>query len=180
MARLIHLNGPPGIGKSTISSRYAAAHPGVLNCDIDVLRTLVGGWESDFSGAGALIRPAAVAMIGAYLAGGHDVVVPQLIVRAAVIRAFEATARDAGAEFCEIVLMDDREAAMQRFSRRAGTDEAILAAVEAGGGDRMLTDYYDELLALVSQRPTAIVVASNYGAIDNTYAAVSTALDSSA
>src|SRR6478735_5069207 len=37
MARLIHLNGPPGIGKSTIARRYAADHPGVLVCDNDVL-----------------------------------------------------------------------------------------------------------------------------------------------
>ncbi|MCW2832638.1 MAG: hypothetical protein JWN68_591 [Nocardioides sp.] len=68
MARLIHLNGPPGIGKSTLARRYVADHPGVLNCDIDVLRTLIGGWEGDFGTAGALIRPSALAMIGAYLA----------------------------------------------------------------------------------------------------------------
>ena len=52
MARLLHLNGPPGIGKSTLARRYAAEHHGVLNCDIDVLRTLIGGWEDDFAGAG--------------------------------------------------------------------------------------------------------------------------------
>ena len=57
MSRLIHLNGPPGIGKSTLARRYVAAHAGVLNCDIDVLRTLIGGWKDDFPGAGALIRP---------------------------------------------------------------------------------------------------------------------------
>lgn len=43
VSRLIHLNGPPGIGKSTLARRYVDAHPGVLNCDIDVLRTLIGG-----------------------------------------------------------------------------------------------------------------------------------------
>jgi adenylate kinase family enzyme len=47
VARLIHLNGPPGIGKSTIARRYPAELPGVLNCHIDVLRTLVGGRERD-------------------------------------------------------------------------------------------------------------------------------------
>ncbi len=35
VVRLIHLNGPPGIGKSTTASAFAARHPGVLNLDID-------------------------------------------------------------------------------------------------------------------------------------------------
>jgi adenylate kinase family enzyme len=52
VSRLIHLNGPPGIGKSTLARRYVADHPGVLNCDIDVLRSLIGGWESGFAEAG--------------------------------------------------------------------------------------------------------------------------------
>jgi adenylate kinase family enzyme len=59
VSRLIHLNGPSGIGKSTLARRYVADHPAVLNCDIDVLRTLIGGWDADFQQAGALIRPAA-------------------------------------------------------------------------------------------------------------------------
>ena len=48
MTRLILLNGPPGVGKSTLASRYAAQHPGALRCDIDVLRTMIGGWEDDY------------------------------------------------------------------------------------------------------------------------------------
>ena len=41
MPRLIHLNGPPGIGKSTLAQLYTGEHPGVLNLDIDQLRALV-------------------------------------------------------------------------------------------------------------------------------------------
>ena len=51
-ARLIHLNGPPGIGKSTLARRYAAEHAGVLLCDVDVLRTMIGGWQEDDGAAG--------------------------------------------------------------------------------------------------------------------------------
>ena len=41
MVRLIHLNGPPGIGKSTIASAFADRHPGVLNLDIDRVAAIV-------------------------------------------------------------------------------------------------------------------------------------------
>jgi hypothetical protein len=50
------LAGAPGIGRSTLAGRYVADHPGVLNCDIDVLRTLIGGWGADFAEAWARRR----------------------------------------------------------------------------------------------------------------------------
>ena len=52
MPRLLHLNGPPGIGKSTLARRYVEDHPQTLNCDIDVLRTLIGGGSRTSPGQG--------------------------------------------------------------------------------------------------------------------------------
>ena len=74
MNRLILLNGPPGVGKSTVATRFAAEHPGTLRCDIDVLRTMIGGWEDDYERAGGLIRPAALGLIASYLRKSGDVV----------------------------------------------------------------------------------------------------------
>ena len=48
MPRFIHLNGPPGIGKSTVARAFAAEHPGVLNLDIDQVVALIGGWQDCF------------------------------------------------------------------------------------------------------------------------------------
>lgn len=81
MARLIHLNGPPAIGKSTLAARYADEHPGTLNLDIDRLLPLVGGWTEPANDTHLLLRPAARAMARAQLAGGHDVVLPQYLAR---------------------------------------------------------------------------------------------------
>ena len=140
MSRLIHLNGPPGIGKSTLARRYVADHPGVLNCDIDVLRTFIGGWEDDFAGAGALIRPAALAMIGAYLASGEDVVLPQMLIDPLQVDLFSACATDVGAEFVERFLMDSAASSVARFARRgAGSPDPwhdqVRTIVEANGGE---------------------------------------------
>src|SRR5690349_4903452 len=118
MSRLIHLNGPPGIGKSTLARRFVAAHPGVLNCDVDVLRTLIGGWQTDFARAGALIRPAALAMIEAYLRESNDVVFPQMLIDPDELARFEACATNAGAQFVERILMDGPDASIARFHRR--------------------------------------------------------------
>ena len=48
MPILIHLNGPSGVGKSTLAQRYVDEHPGVLNLDIDAVVSLIGGWRDDF------------------------------------------------------------------------------------------------------------------------------------
>lgn len=175
MSRLIHLNGPPGIGKSTLARRYVADRPGVLNCDIDVLRTLIGGWSDDFAAAGGLIRPAALAMITAYLTHGHDVVLPQMLLDPAELARFEASAADAGAVFVERVLLDDVDRAVARFHRR-GSDatadpwhDQVRAIVAAEGGDASLERRHAALLALIEQRPGVVVVPSVEGDADATY-----------
>jgi hypothetical protein len=176
VSRLIHVNGPPGIGKSTLSRRYVAAHPGVLNCDIDVLRTFIGGWEDDFGEAGALIRPAAMAMIQAYLANGRDVVLPQMLIDLTELARFEACATGAGAQFVERVLMDTPAATVARFHRRGESSELedpwhdqVRAIVAASGGDGELTRYHAELEHVLTERPNAIVIVSAEGAVEETY-----------
>lgn len=175
MVALIHLNGPPGIGKSTIARMYVDDHPGVLNCDVDVLRTLIGGWSDDFEAAGGLIRPAALAMIEAYLANGHDVVFPQLLVNPAELARFEACATRTGARFVERFLMDDVEQAVARFDRRGETGhrdpwhDQVRTIVTANGGSQVLEDYHAGLLALLEHRPNAVVISSTEGSADTTY-----------
>lgn len=175
MSRLIHLNGPPGIGKSTLARRYVGAHPGVLNCDIDVLRTLIGGWDSDFHATGELVRPAALAMIEAYLANGHDVVLPQMLVRLTEVTRFEAAATAAGAQFVERILMDSAASSVVRFARRGESGahdpwhDQVRAIVAANGGDAALADYHAALEDLVRERPKAVVIKSTEGAVDDTF-----------
>ena len=185
MSRLIHLNGPPGIGKSTLAKRYADEHPGVLNCDIDVLRMLIGGWESDFARVGELIRPAALAMIEAYLASGHDVVLPQMLGNPTEVARFEAAATGIGAQFIERVLMDaSAAAAVARFARRGASEahdpwhDHVRAIVAANGGDAALAAYHAALERLLQERPSAVAIKSIEGATEDTYQQLIDSLDS--
>lgn len=175
MPQLLLLNGPPGIGKSTIARHYVDEHPGVLNCDIDVLRTLIGGWSDDFLRAGSLVRPAALGMIEGYLASGHDVVLPQLLIDPAEIALFEACAVRTGARFIERLLMDDRERSVSRFNHRGRSDPddpwhaQVQAIVAAQGGDDALRKRHTALQSLTQKRPGMVVIESTDGNVYTTY-----------
>lgn len=179
--RLIHLNGPPGIGKSTLAQLYADDHPGVLNLDIDRLRAMIGGWRAQFAGTGAIVRPLALGMAATHLGGGRDVVMPQYLGVLAEIERFEKVARDSGADFCEVVLMDTKQRSLDRFGRRGGDGELgwhryVQEVVEQGGGRALLGTMHDELTAVLAARSRAIVIASTEGAIKESYRALLAAL----
>ncbi|MBK8448276.1 MAG: AAA family ATPase [Micropruina sp.] len=179
MTRLIHLNGPPGIGKSTLAAMYADRHPGTLNLDIDTLHHLIGGWRDSEGRFHDHLRPLARAMAGAHLARGNDVVLPQYISDSEQLAGFESIASQYGADFLEVVLLDDRAAAIARFNARPRDTEwhrhnqALVADL---GGDEFLGMMYDRLLNLLDSRPDAHLIESRPGAIDDTLDALETAL----
>lgn len=175
MARLVHLNGPPGIGKSTLSALYADRNPGTLNLDVDMLHRLVGGWQDEETDTWQVVWPLVRAMAATHLDGGRDVVLPQYHARLDEITTLEQLAREHGADFREVVLLDDREASMERFNRRAqDSDDPWIRhhhrLIELGGGPaRVLGTMYDNLLEVVRLRPRVVVLPSVVGAVQETY-----------
>ena len=179
MAVLIHLNGPPGIGKSTLSALWAKRHPRTLNLDVDTLHLLVGGWQDPENRTHEVLRPMAKAMAAAYLATGRDVVLPQYLGRLDEVESFERVAHEQGADFHEVVLLDDRDAAITRFDARrdeTAWNQHNRRVVADLGGDAFLLAMYDRLLEVLESRPAAVVVRSVPGATEETYAAVEQAL----
>jgi predicted kinase len=175
VARLILLNGAPGVGQSTMAGRYAAEHPGTQWLDRDVRRTMVGGWADDYAGTGALIRPAALGLITAYLRESGDVVLPQLIARESELARFERAATDGGGAFVHVHLDADPAAAVARFEGRERDRphlDAVHTTVAAQGGTvPVITHYHQALQDLRAQRGDVITVDAS-GPPDSTYLAL--------
>lgn len=180
MPRLIVLNGPPGIGKSTIAQLYVERHPGVLNLDIDQVVRLIGGGRGSAPNL-ALARSDALAMAREHLTAGLDVVVPQFVGVVRQLERFEAAALATGADFLHLVLMDSRERALERFAERGLTTKPGWVAeihddVVRQGGDSFLAAMYDALSDVIRTRPASVVLSSTAGATQQTYDLVDAAL----
>ena len=178
--RLVHLNGPPGIGKSTLARRYIADHPLAFCLDIDGIRRLIGGWDAHGQESGRLARRMALRMMQEHLGSGHDVVVPQYVARPEFVEEMSQVAQEAGAVFHEIVLSAEVKAAGSRFEARAADPiwaahhaEAAQQIVKSGGFEAM----YDALMRAVERLPDATVVATSTDEVDGAYAAVLAIVD---
>jgi predicted kinase len=103
MPRLMHLNGPPGVGKSSLARRYLAGHSLALLLDFDGIRAALGRWEV-VEESKLAARTLALVMAEAHLRGSHDAVIPQYVGRMDFIAMLEDVARRCGASFIEVFI----------------------------------------------------------------------------
>lgn len=173
MPRLIHLNGPPRVGKSTLARRYANEHPGVLALDLDVLAGLIGGYHENFSAALEVARGHGRELVVRHLRSGYDVVLPQLVTvhDRDPDPAFEEAACAAGATYVQVALMvDDHEHLLRVQGKRPTTEvEArVQTALEDPEFDLVdrIRRHLDEYLA---RRPHTIRLDTTGVGVEATY-----------
>lgn len=176
---LLLLNGPPGIGKSTVAQLLTASRPLSLCLDIDLFRRSLGQWMDRPDESGALARDLTLAAAAKHLEAGHGVVVPQFLGRSAFMDRLELLAAEVDSPFLHVVLMDDEDAAATRFLARAdaaGATKQHREAAHIAGGRAGFAAMYELLRAVVEARRDISVVASVEGDIAGTLAQVEAAL----
>jgi predicted ABC-type ATPase len=116
--KLIILNGPLGIGKSTLAKRYADEHPLTLMLDIDDVWAMISHWRKQKDTSAPLSKEIALAMARINLRARHDVVIPQILQTTELADSFKALAEECTADYYEIMLIVDKDDAINRFIQR--------------------------------------------------------------
>lgn len=172
--KIILLNGPLGIGKSTIAKRYAEDHPMTLVLDIDDVRRMLSHWRQEKERSGSLSKQMAIAMARTNLMSGHDVVVPQILQTRELADSFEQLAKECGAAFYEVLLTVGKEEALRRFIER-GKSQGHSTGFRAGGiidrtgREKRLSEMYDNMIEAAGMRPRVITIEPVLGDVEKTY-----------
>lgn len=174
MARLVLLNGAPASGKSTLARMYVDEHPLALALDIDVVRAMLGRWLDHPVEAGLIARSMALEMARVQLGAGRDVLIPQFLGRLDFLLQLESLAHHVGADFIEVVLVNNPQDAADRFARRSRHPETSAhrdaqALLDRSGGASELHAMHDRLREVVATRPRTITVPTTDGEIDQAY-----------
>jgi predicted kinase len=169
MPRLIHLNGPSRVGKSTLAHRYAEKHPGTLCLDVDVLVGQVDGWREDWSAAFRVATARGLALAKSHLRGGQDVVVPQLVTIFNEGNPFEAAAAEVGAKFIEVALLIDIDEHTRRLREKKPASDVEVRIQSSLETSDLVERIRGHLAEYLHGRPDTIQLDTTGLTIDQTY-----------
>lgn len=172
--KLILLNGNPGMGKTTLATRYAQTKEMTLNLDVDNIWIMMTGWDTPNSDTNRLKRKYSYAITDMHLAEGHDVIVPNILQTIEQYESFERIARANNAALKEVVLLSNVEDAIERCKTRArtqGHQDGFRPGglLDKGGREVMLRTMHANMLDTIAQRPNMVRIESVRGDIDGTY-----------
>lgn len=116
--KLIILNGPTGVGKSTLAARLHREMPSSVLIDIDELRRTIPDYRERREESLRQAYELAAKSIEENLEVGKDVIIDKTIGDTNVLDRFVATAQECGADACELLLFADKGTVRARADAR--------------------------------------------------------------
>lgn len=149
--KLIILNGPSGVGKSTIALRLQQELPSSVLIDVDELRRAIPDYRERRKESLMLAYEKTAETIEDHLRNGQSVIIDKAISGADILDSFIEIGKRHDAEIYEILLFADKETIQKRADERGYRPGSLLTREKVG-------ELWDKADALREQRGNAIVI----------------------
>lgn len=124
--KLILINGPSGIGKSTIAAKLHEMIPLSLLLDIDAQRRYISGYKEHRKESSDLVVKLSLAMVENYLQNGYDVIIDKIFTDTQISDSFLELGKKYNATVFEFILTADKETLIARAHERGYREGSML------------------------------------------------------
>ncbi|MEK7531067.1 MAG: AAA family ATPase [Patescibacteria group bacterium] len=164
--KLIIINGPPGVGKSTLAKRLHTEMPMSLLVEADDWRRMISAWQEHRVESQVLNYSIVSAAVSEALRRGTNVIVDKAILTYdEALTSLEKVGADNNAEVYEFLITATLEAVLQRAQTRGYRPESIL-------NPEMVTERWHQAETLYLRRPTVTHIDTTGLTHDAVYEAV--------
>ena len=142
------MNGPAGVGKTTIAERLHKEMPMAFLVDIEAQRKFINDYQEYPKESMDAAFSVSMAIVGEYLKTGNDVIVEQMIWNINdYLDRLVKLGKESGAEVYEFILNASKETVMDRISKRNKRPDP-----------EKVSAFWEETQKLKHERPDAIFI----------------------
>jgi broad-specificity NMP kinase len=150
-AKLIIINGPCGIGKSTVASALHDSMPLSYLVDIDAISRNISHYREYRAERWEIRETVAQAIIRALISVNRDVIVDKMMFDQKILNDYHSIAKEHKAGTHEIILWAPKDVVMKRADDRGWRENGLLTPEKC-------EIFWDKIDALKNARPKATVI----------------------
>ena len=167
--KLIILNGPPGVGKSTVAARLHEEIQSSVLVDVDGLRRAVHDYKEHREESLLMAYKLTTDAILNQLMNGQDVIIDKAVSEGDILDTFIEAGRKHGARIYEFLLFADKATVQKRAFRRGYKPGSLLTPEK-------VNELWERSEILRKQRPAAVVIDTTHLTADEAFRAVKDAV----
>jgi len=164
--KLIIINGPCGVGKSTAALEIQKELSLSLLIDVDALRATIGGYRDNREDSLKLSYMHAVVLAASHLEAGYSVIIEKAVFKDDwFLDALKTLAEKRAVEFYELLLTASRGAVVERAEKRGFRPGGMLTPERVG-------EFWDYSQVFLARRPEVTVVDTTNQSTQETVAKI--------
>ncbi len=167
--KLIILNGPSGVGKSTLAARLHSQMPASVLLDLDEIRRSIPGYPEKREETLRLSFEYAFKAMEDHFKAGQDVIIDKGIFQSEVLDTLISVANKYNAKVSEFLLFAERETVKKRAEDRGFKPGGLLTSEK-------VVELWEKADILRAQRTGAIVIDTTHLASEQVFEKVMAAL----